>query len=231
MSAFLLGVISTTAVSVHFGVQVRPKIYTDRVAQTVIDQMSDPAAVARLRRADRLIAGSPVLTNHPAKTSFETAAATLPEVALTAEPVSTDGDAPIADVGEDLLPSENYGDGNSVSGTETPAATGTRVQPSLYFDNAKRQRMIGNFQTRAFPGDSETCDEIGQAMSKDAGGTANALQTLADSGAIKVLRICAANGSVIISCRAGHVTISPRQARPDDKCDDYRTKKVAQGTN
>jgi hypothetical protein len=229
MSAFLLGAISATAVALHFGIRFQPKFYTERVAQTVIDQNSDPAAVARLRRSDRLFAGAMVLTNEPAKASFETAAEAAVDEPISAAPVSAGGEEAIADIGEDLLPSENYGDGNSVSGVEIPEKTGKRVLPSLYYDAAKRQRVIGNFQTRSFPGESETCAEIGQSMAKDDSGNSSALQTLADTGAITVLKICAANGSVIISCRAGQVTISPRQARPDDKCEEYRAKRLAQG--
>jgi hypothetical protein len=65
-------------------------------------------------------------------------------------------------------------------------------------------------------------------MARDSSGNTNALQTLADTSAIMVLKICAANGTVVLTCRSGQVTISPRQARPDDKCDDYRSKRLAE---
>jgi hypothetical protein len=235
-SSFLLGAISAGAVAFTLGVRVQPKLLTDRLAQTEIHQESDPAAISRLKRSDRAVATLSV-TNNLAKTSYEAMVDPAqgrqePESqaasAETAEAVAPDV---IPDVGEDLLPEENYNEAPSVSGAETPEKTGKRVMPSLYFDKAKGQRVIGNFQTRSFPGESETCSEIGETMAKDASGSTGALQTLADTSAITVLRICAANGSVILTCRAGQVTISPRQARPDDKCGDYRTHRVADTTN
>jgi hypothetical protein len=232
MASFLLGAISATAVALSLGIRVQPKLITDRLAQTEIAQEADPVALSRLKRSDRLVTA---MSNAPTKMPLQpaVAAATAEAPAMAAEPVAAEESelAEIPDVGEDLLPEENYVDSASVSGAEAPNVEGKRVLPSLYFDREKKQRIIGNFQTRSFPGDRETCREIGESMAKDPSGSSSALQTLADSSAIKVLRICAANGSVIISCRSGQVTISPRQVRPDDKCDEYRTRQVAGAEN
>jgi hypothetical protein len=227
MASFLTGALSATTVALHFGVRLLPKQYLDRVATTVVEQENDPAALARLHRTDRLFAEEVILTNYPAKASFDPPASPKADADLAKLPQSSPPQQ-IADTAEDLLPSENYGDSASVAGAEqTPDPQGKLVKPSLYYDAVTKQRMIGNFETRAFPGDSATCSEIGHSMAKDGSDGHNALQTLADTGAITVIRICAANGSVIISCRAGQVTVSPRAARPDDKCDGYRAKQLA----
>lgn len=229
MSSFLLGAISAAAVVLHFGVKLPPKLYTDKIALTVISQESDPGAISRLRLSDRLFAEATVSSNQPDKKSFATQPASTVEPPPETEQASDENASGTPDAGEELLPSENYGDGPSVSGSEMPEAPeGKRVLPSLYYDAAKQQRIIGNFATRSFPGRRETCTEIGQSMARDSSGNTNALQTLADTSAIMVLKICAANGTVVLTCRSGQVTISPRQARPDDKCDDYRSKRLAE---
>jgi hypothetical protein len=235
LSSFVLGAISAGAVAFTLGVRVQPKFVTDRIAQTEVHQERDPTAISRLKRSDR--ADAITISNNLTKTSYSAAIVPAGEaeepIAQTISAEGTEAGNPemIPDVGEDLLPEENYGEAPSISGSETPSKNSKRVMPSLYFDKAKGQRVIGNFQTRSFPGESETCSEIGAAMAKDASGSTDALQTLADTSAITVLRICAANGSVVLTCRAGQVTISPRQARPDDKCGDYRTHRVADTTN
>jgi hypothetical protein len=107
-------------------------------------------------------------------------------------------------------------------GPETPVHTGKSKLPSLYFDWTTRKQVIGNFETRSFPGGYRACTEIAESMMRDGRATQDALYTLADTEAIKVMRICAANGAVIITCRNGRVTISPRRSRPDDDCNGRR---------
>ena len=43
-------------------------------------------------------------------------------------------------------------------------------------------------------------------------------KVLADSDAITVARICAANGSLVVTCRMDQITISPRRLKPNETC-------------
>jgi hypothetical protein len=94
-----------------------------------------------------------------------------------------------------------------------------RMTPVLRRNPVTGGLEIGNFKPLSFAGGAAECEAIGRSMLEDAGSAADALEVLAASGPIAAARICAANGSVVITCRGGQITVSPRRARPDDKCE------------
>ena len=101
-----------------------------------------------------------------------------------------------------------------IANTEPP-----KMAPVLRRNPATGVLEIGNFKPLSFAGTVADCEAIGRSMLEDAGSAASALEVLAASGQVSAARICAANGSVVITCRGGQVTVSPRRARPDDKCE------------
>jgi hypothetical protein len=92
------------------------------------------------------------------------------------------------------------------------------VMPVLRRSPSTGGLEIGNFKPQSFAGSATECMALGRSMIEDVGAASGTLEVLVESGPIAAARICAANGSVVITCRAGQVTISPRRARPDDKC-------------
>lgn len=95
------------------------------------------------------------------------------------------------------------------------------MAPVLQLNRQNGALEIGSFKSMSFPGGAAECVAIGRSMLEDTGSTSGKLEVLAASGPIEAARICAANGSVIISCRGGQITVSPRRARPDDKCERF----------
>jgi hypothetical protein len=93
-----------------------------------------------------------------------------------------------------------------------------RVSPILRKVPASGKLEIGNFASASLIGSADECLNLGRAMLGDAGGTPDLLHIVADSDEITVARICAANGSVVLTCRADQITVSPRRPRPDDRC-------------
>jgi hypothetical protein len=82
--------------------------------------------------------------------------------------------------------------------------------------NPSGQIEIDDFKTLGL--DNGTCLEMGYALLDDLGASRKLLEIVGQSKQITIGRICAANGSVIISCRGSQTTFSPRRARPDDNC-------------
>jgi len=92
------------------------------------------------------------------------------------------------------------------------------IGPRLIRDPETGELTINSFDTMSFPVDSASCRQLGESILKDVKAPRTALRVLAENRLISVLRICANNGSVVLSCRNGMVTISPRRLRPDDGC-------------
>ena len=68
------------------------------------------------------------------------------------------------------------------------------------------------------PGSSMTCLDTAYGLLEDAGARRDKLKELAESPAITVARICAANGSLVVTCRLDQITISPRRLKPNETC-------------
>lgn len=101
---------------------------------------------------------------------------------------------------------------------ETELVDGTAVRPVLMRDRRTRKLVVGNFTTRSFEGDQGMCFELSRKMAEDVGAPEESIEVLADTDSLTMLRFCAVNGSIVMNCRNGQVTISPRRSRPDDGC-------------
>jgi hypothetical protein len=75
---------------------------------------------------------------------------------------------------------------------------------------------IGNFKSVTIQGDAEECLAIGQSIAGSVKGSA--LEVMVTSRQITIAKICANNGVIFFTCRAGQVSISPRRSRPDNRC-------------
>lgn len=94
----------------------------------------------------------------------------------------------------------------------------TTMRPSLSRDSRTKKIVVGNFLTRSFAGDQSMCFEIGEKMMEDIGAADENMEVLVDSDVMVAIRFCAANGSLVMTCRNEQITISPRRYRPDDGC-------------
>lgn len=124
-----------------------------------------------------------------------------------------------ADSAEPSNASEDQGDGNGdiTVGPEDPSAQLTR-SPVLQSGQKSGEVQIGNFETVSLPGSSSECLDTAYGLLEDAGAPRSKLEVLADSKMITVARICAENGSLVVTCRMDQITISPRRLKPKDAC-------------
>jgi hypothetical protein len=226
LTAFVLGAACTAAMpaifdkiaAVHADYRRHGANFTD------IRRTDDPLALPRMYRDNQLFSYLDSTINRSTKQPNIESQPAAVDPAIDAETI--DGDPMLSEANlEERAQSADIDDVAETDGSETPDRDRMATQPSLYFDPATRQQVIGNFRTRSFPGDHRSCTETAQAMISDAGGRQASLLTLADIDAIKVMKICAANGTVIITCRNDQITISPRRARPDDGCKAHQVSK------
>ena len=184
--------------------------------RTAIARASDPLAAARLFRRDN------ELTTRGVQSHLK-GALTLSTVRLSDDSGGSDADLP-GTLGVEGGRFGEFGPEASLSsasyeGMPTAEETaGMRIAPILRKDARTGQIEIGNFKSMTFVGDASECLDMGYAMLGDTGTSNDLLEIMTTSDAITIARICARNGSVIISCRNDQITVSPRQARPDDKC-------------
>ena len=95
---------------------------------------------------------------------------------------------------------------------------GSRSQPILQKDAVSGLLSIGNFKTLNVSGSQHSCSEFAGTMLKDIGASPDKLSVEMNNAQISIYKICASNGSVVITCRNGKIVVSPRQLRPDDQC-------------
>ncbi|MGH6906645.1 MAG: hypothetical protein ACREDX_02175 [Aestuariivirga sp.] len=100
----------------------------------------------------------------------------------------------------------------------TEQVLGLKIAPILRKNKNTGQLEIGNFKPMSLVGDTDECLNIGYSMLSDTGSSNDHLDVLTASDQITVAKICANNGSIVISCRSDQITVSPRHSRPDDKC-------------
>jgi len=145
-----------------------------------------------------------------------TVAATEPEAgeAPPAEVAAADTDA------SDTSPvdlDQGDGAGDVTVGPEDPAAQLAK-SPVLQKGQKSGEVQIGNFETVSLPGSSSECLDTAYGLLEDAGAPRSKLKVLADSKMITVARICADNGSLVVTCRMDQITISPRRLKPNEAC-------------
>ncbi len=116
--------------------------------------------------------------------------------------------------------SENTPDGFNPANTAVREAetSGSRSQPILQKDAVSGLLSIGNFKTINVSGPQHSCADFAGTMLKDVGASPHNLSVEMNNVQISIYKICATNGSVVITCRSGKIVVSPRQARPDDQC-------------
>lgn len=102
--------------------------------------------------------------------------------------------------------------------SEQTSSDAPSLSPLLRRGLKSGELEIGSFKSVILNGGVDDCKLMGETMLNDLGVSARKIMTIADSGQISIARICANNGSIILSCRNGKITISPRRSRPDDKC-------------
>ena len=121
----------------------------------------------------------------------------------------------------DNLPnSENTPDGFNPANTAVREAetSGARSQPILQKDAVSGLLSIGNFKTINASWPQHSCADFAGTMLKDVGASPHNLSVEMNNAQISIYKICATNGSIVITCRGGKIVVSPRQARPDDQC-------------
>lgn len=142
--------------------------------------------------------------------------ATEPDVPAdqATEVASIDSDAPDSGgVDQD----QGDGAGDITVGPEDPAAQLAK-SPVLQKGQKSGEVQIGNFETVSLPGSSSECLDTAYSLLEDAGAPRSKLKVLADSKMITVARICADNGSLVVTCRMDQITISPRRLKPNEAC-------------
>lgn len=143
---------------------------------------------------------------------FTLVQSSAPEVADEAPPVELAAAEP--DVSEQ---DQGDGTGEMTVGPEDPAAQLVK-SPVLRKSAIKGNVEIGSFTTVSLPGSSGECLETAYGLLDDAGASRDKLRVLAESPAITIARICAANGSLVVTCRMDQITISPRRLKPNESC-------------
>ena len=92
------------------------------------------------------------------------------------------------------------------------------LAPMLTKDGRTGNLRIGQFRSMTMEGGMEQCLDTGYAMVQDIGLDTESVDVLAATDSITIAKICAANGSVVITCRNNSIVISPRRAKPNDSC-------------
>ena len=96
---------------------------------------------------------------------------------------------------------------------------GSRKQPILQRNAATDTLSIGNFTTLTMSGSQHSCGEFTAEMLKDVGASPDKMVAEMNNVQISIYKICATNGSVVVTCRSGKIVVSPRQPRPDNGCE------------
>ncbi|MDE2383169.1 MAG: hypothetical protein KGO53_01005 [Alphaproteobacteria bacterium] len=81
---------------------------------------------------------------------------------------------------------------------------------------------ISRFTTIQMTGGMKECIGIGQSLLATVGAPKEQFEILVSQSFMTMGRICAANGSILVSCRSNRISISPRRRRPDDGCEASR---------
>ena len=125
---------------------------------------------------------------------------------------------PLADALDEVASEESTADLALTAGASVDDLETLRAAPILRKSPKDGKLEIGNFKSLSLVGAPGECLDFGDAMLRDAGVANEKLDVVADADEITIVRICAANGSIIITCRGGQIAVSPRKSRPDDKC-------------
>ena len=139
------------------------------------------------------------------------------EAAAASSPEATPIDVAASDAATTQEPDQGDGAGDITVGPEDPTAQLTK-SPVLHKGQKIGQVEIGSFNTVSLPGSSAECLDTAYGLLDDAGASRDKLKVLAESKMITVARICADNGSLVVTCRMDQITISPRRLKPNETC-------------
>jgi len=139
-------------------------------------------------------------------TVVEQAAAETPQEAADV------AEAPLEDI-------TSAGEGDFGEDEVGPEGRGAQsMRPVLRAGQKGGDLEIGNFETVSLEGDATECLAVGYELLSDVGAANSQLEVLASTSSIVMARICAINGSVVITCRSDQITISPRRLKPNETC-------------
>lgn len=157
----------------------------------------------------RQLKGPLQITLVPSTAAPEAVADAAPDVASEVDVAASDAGAAEPDQGD--------GSGDITVGPEDPAAQLAK-SPVLHKGQKTGEVEIGSFNTVSLPGPTSECLDTAYGLLDDAGASRDKLKVLADTKMITVARICAANGSLVVTCRSDQITISPRRLKPNETC-------------
>lgn len=198
--------------------------HSERIRAYALELLSPPTAEAKV---NDLPDGRPELQDNELLTrglqrqlkgplQITLVTSTEPEAPTAEEPAEV---AAVEPEQEAVGAEQDQGDGTGdiTVGPEDPAAQLSR-SPVLRKAQKNGDVEIGSFATVSLPGSSTECLETAYNLLEDAGAPREKLKVLADSKMITVARICALNGSLVVTCRMDQITISPRRLKPNETC-------------
>lgn len=199
---------------------IKARFLPDRVAQALSEGSVDPLAASRRELQDNELLTSGPQRQLKGSLQFTVISSTPPEEPVDMAPAPADDVQSDAIAAADDAPAERDpgdGAGDITVGPEDPAAQLSR-SPVLRKAPKSGEVEIGSFTTVSLPGASAECLDTAYGLLDDAGASRDKLKVLAESKLITVARICASNGSLVVTCRSDQITISPRRLKPNESC-------------
>jgi hypothetical protein len=192
--------------------EIKRHVMDEVAPAAVASQLNDQLAVSRRELHDNELLTRGLQRQLKGSLQFTVVPSSAPAILQEAAPT----ELALAEAEE---PEQDQGDGMGevTVGPEDPSAQLTR-SPVLRKSTTKGEIEIGSFTTVSLPGSSAECLDTAYGLLEDAGASRDKLKVLADSNAITVARICAANGSLVVTCRMDQITISPRRLKPNETC-------------
>jgi hypothetical protein len=151
--------------------------------------------------------GTSTVVGIPPKDDFSTSTMTVAKTEPETETV------------DETTTEESTADLALAAGASVDDSEALRISPILRKSPRSGKLEIGSFKSLSLVGSAEECLSFGDALIRDAGVKDEKVNVVTAASEITIARICAANGSVIITCRDGQIAVSPRKSRPDDQCE------------
>ena len=200
--------------------QIRGYLPVEQVAAAVTTEAGDPLAASRRQLQD-----NELLTQGPQRQlkgplQFTLVPSTPSEIMPGSSVEASNQIDPYAAATADTSSGEqDQGDGAGeiIVGPEDPTAQLAK-SPVLRRGQKGGEVEIGSFATVSLPGSAAECLDTAYGLLEDAGAARDKLKVLAETKMITLARICAANGSLVVTCRSDQITISPRRLKPNETC-------------
>ena len=199
--------------------QIKGYLPIEQVAAAVEPEADDSLTVSRRQLQD-----NELLTQGPQRQLKGPLQFTLVPSTPADVPPQTGGEAsaqsdPNAVASSDAPAEQEQGDGTGeiTVGPEDPAAQLAK-SPVLRKGPKSGDVEIGSFATVSMAGSASECLDTAYNLLEDAGAARDKLKVLAETRLITVARICASNGSLVVTCRSDQITISPRRLKPNETC-------------